>query len=91
MDGFSMKFLYYRVLYNIVTAELEKLNDHLEMTCIIYTRHTQKKADIHCDVLPKSKPQQRRSQCLSASTTQTIDHHTAKASRCPFIKYGYPL
>ena len=56
MDGFSMKFLYYRVLYNIVTADLEKLNDHLKMTCIIYTRHTQKKADIHCEVLPKSKP-----------------------------------
>ena len=69
----------------LYAAKLEKLNDDLEMTCIIYT---QKKADIHCDVLPKSKPQQRRSQRLSASTTQTIAHHTAKASKCPFIKYG---
>ena len=38
----------------LYAAKLEKLNDGLEVTCIICT---QKKADIHRDVLPKSKPQ----------------------------------
>ena len=50
-------------------AKLETLNDDLKMTCIIYS---QKKADIYHDVLPKSKPQKRRSQHLSASTHKQL-------------------
>ena len=34
-------------------AKLDKVNDDVEMTCIMYT---QKKANMHRDVLPRHKP-----------------------------------